>query len=205
MVKKYYAVKEGKTPGIYMSWDDCKKQVTGYSGAVYKSFTDITQADAFMKMGASETVIIGNYLELPNDEAVAYVDGSFLEASGEYAYGVVMFHAGAEKHFNGKSNDTSMVSMRNVAGEITGSMEAMKYAVENKCKKLTIYHDYEGISKWCQGLWKTNKEGTISYKKYYDSVKKLVEIHFVKVKGHSGDKYNEVADKLAKKALGINT
>jgi len=30
-----------------------------------------------------------------------------------------------------------------------------------------------------------------------------VDIDFIKVKGHSGDKYNELADKLAKKALGI--
>ena len=29
------------------------------------------------------------------------------------------------------------------------------------------------------------------------------EVHFVKVKGHSNDKYNDMADQLAKKALGI--
>ena len=32
---------------------------------------------------------------------------------------------------------------------------------------------------------------------------KKIDIKFVKVKGHSGDKYNDIADKLAKKALGI--
>ena len=34
-------------------------------------------------------------------------------------------------------------------------------------------------------------------------IKKYVDIKFVKVKGHSGDKYNDLADKLAKEALGI--
>lgn len=36
--KKYYGVKVGKTPGVYLTWEECKSQVDGYSGAVYKSF-----------------------------------------------------------------------------------------------------------------------------------------------------------------------
>ena len=32
---------------------------------------------------------------------------------------------------------------------------------------------------------------------------KHIRFRFVKVKGHSGDKYNDLADRLAKDALGI--
>lgn len=46
--KKYYAVKVGKTPGIYMTWADCSEQVTGYKGAKYKSFSTIEEAAAFI-------------------------------------------------------------------------------------------------------------------------------------------------------------
>ena len=38
MAKKFYAVKIGKTPGIYETWSECQKQISGYSGAVYKGF-----------------------------------------------------------------------------------------------------------------------------------------------------------------------
>ena len=38
MANKYYAVKVGKTPGIYQTWDECKANVDGFSGALYKSF-----------------------------------------------------------------------------------------------------------------------------------------------------------------------
>ena len=41
------------------------------------------------------------------------------------------------------------------------------------------------------------------YKQFYDEIKKSVKVSFNKVKGHSGDKYNDVADRLAKDALGI--
>ena len=33
---KYYAVKNGRKPGIYSSWDECKKQVEKFKGAIYK-------------------------------------------------------------------------------------------------------------------------------------------------------------------------
>ena len=33
---KYYAVRKGRIPGIYRTWSECQKQVTGYPGAVFK-------------------------------------------------------------------------------------------------------------------------------------------------------------------------
>ncbi len=36
--KKFYAVKQGRKTGMFLTWDDCKKQVMGYPGAIYKSF-----------------------------------------------------------------------------------------------------------------------------------------------------------------------
>ena len=37
-VTKYYAVRVGRTPGIYTSWNECEHQVLKYSGAKHKSF-----------------------------------------------------------------------------------------------------------------------------------------------------------------------
>jgi len=42
--KKFYAVKVGKTPGIYGTWSEAEEQVKGFPGAVYKSFS--TEEDA---------------------------------------------------------------------------------------------------------------------------------------------------------------
>lgn len=79
----------------------------------------------------------------------------------------------------------------------------MQYAIDNHIPRISIHHDYEGIAKWCQGLWRTNREGTKAYRAFYEEAKEKVEIKFVKVAGHSGDKYNDLADRLAKEALGI--
>jgi ribonuclease HI len=114
-----------------------------------------------------------------------------------------MFYKGEELRMKDSSKDEDLVDMRNVAGEIQGAMKAMEFAVDNKISYLTIYHDYLGISKWCSGEWKANKKGTKAYKKFYDRCKKSVDITFEKVDAHTGDKYNELADSLAKEACGI--
>jgi hypothetical protein len=36
---KFYAVRQGHTPGIYYSWADCQEQMKGYKGAVSKYST----------------------------------------------------------------------------------------------------------------------------------------------------------------------
>ncbi len=48
--QKFYVVWYGIEPGIYKSWDECKKQIEGYPGAAYKSFESLKEAeDAFEK------------------------------------------------------------------------------------------------------------------------------------------------------------
>jgi hypothetical protein len=38
-VQKFYAVKAGKTPGVYLSWAECQENTTGFKGAVCKSLS----------------------------------------------------------------------------------------------------------------------------------------------------------------------
>ncbi|MDR1018104.1 MAG: flavin reductase [Lachnospiraceae bacterium] len=134
---------------------------------------------------------------------VAYVDGSYNVATKEFSYGMVLIGDLGTEQFSKKFNDESLSSMRNVAGEIKGAEAAISYAYDNGYKELEIYYDYEGIAKWPLSQWKANKEGTKAYKAYYDKLKDKIKIKFNKVIAHTGDKYNEMADKLAKDELGI--
>ena len=102
-----------------------------------------------------------------------------------------------------KFADPEMASMRNVAGEIRGAQAAMEYALAQGWRGIVICHDYAGIANWCTGEWKASKEGTAAYRDFYRSIKDRLEVRFVKVKGHSHDRYNDMADELAKEALGI--
>ena len=218
MAKKYYAVRCGRVPGIYETWDECKAQVDGYPAARYKSFQTKEQAKAFLegtddpaqsakpkKTGASEKTsssVNTESLSLPPHSAIAYVDGSFdVTKPTSFGYGVVFITNEGTTELSGCGTDAELAAMHNVAGEIRASMEAMKLAKEKGLTEITIYHDYEGIAAWPLRKWKANKEGTIAYRDYYDGVKSELKVSFIKVKGHSGDALNERADVLAKAGL----
>nr|WP_314995739.1 ribonuclease H family protein [uncultured Capnocytophaga sp.] len=44
MAKKYYTVWEGYNIGVFSSWEECKKNISGYPTAKYKSFPTKEQA-----------------------------------------------------------------------------------------------------------------------------------------------------------------
>lgn len=201
MAKKYYAVRAGRKTGVFTTWDECKSAVSGFSGAAYKSFTNKDDALDFVNAGVKK----GNddKEDEKQSEAFAYVDGSYDDTTKSYSYGMVMMHGEEELHFFKKFEQDDMSDMRNVAGEIEGSMAAMKYCMDHNIKSISIFYDYEGIEKWCKGDWKAKKEGTKRYVKFYEDASKYVDVDFIKVKGHSGDKYNDLADELAKRALGL--
>ena len=92
MAKKFYAVKNGKTPGIF------EKSGDGYSGAVFKSFKTKDEALAFLGIESSSNseipIDVDGSITSDSSCATAYVDGSYNIATKEFGYGVVMFHNG---------------------------------------------------------------------------------------------------------------
>ena len=47
---KFYAVRVGRTPGLYATWDECRAEVHKHSGAVYKAFKSQAEAEEFVKV-----------------------------------------------------------------------------------------------------------------------------------------------------------
>ena len=190
---KYYAVRIGRNPGIYHTWDECKRETMGFKGASFKKFSTREDAEAFINEIEED-----KKESAEKDELVVYVDGSYRNSDKSHSYGVYMFNGEEEYTYSKRFFEDS--DMRNVSGEIKGAMRAMEEAAELGKKKIYLHYDYEGIRSWALGFWKTNKEGTIYYKNFYDSIKDKLEVKFIKVEAHTGVKYNELVDKLAKEA-----
>jgi len=53
--QKYYVVWYGRRTGIFTSWDACSAQVTGFTGARYKSFDNLAAAESAYKTGPGPT------------------------------------------------------------------------------------------------------------------------------------------------------
>lgn len=193
---KFYAVKKGKKTGIFSTWDECKEQVTGFKGAVYKSFKTLSEAEAFLERNEEKNENIEEV-----NGVYAYIDGSFDRVSGIYGSGVVIVDGDEKYEYKHAGNREDYAQLHNVAGELEAAKFVMWYAVDKKIKEITLFYDYQGIEAWAVGDWKANLPYTQDYVKFYNKVKTAVKVNFVKVKAHTGIELNEVVDKLAKEAI----
>lgn len=198
----YYAVKKGRNPGIYDSWEECKAQVHGFKGAVFKKFKSKKKALAYIKEGNESAKASFSEENLPEGAFIAYVDGSFNKKTKSYGYGVVLFSSKGKEEFCGSSQG-DFSSSRNVAGEVLAAKKAMALALERKAKSLCIYYDYAGIRHWALGEWKANLPLTKDYQSYAKEIREKLELSFEKVAAHTGVQWNERADQLAKKGCGL--
>ena len=202
---KFYAVRVGRVPGIYTSWDACKAQVKGYPGAVYKSFKTHQEAQSFLDNFQPDVKPkSGNHRLSPSPLNVVeiWVDGSCIHNNGEdmqlgWAY---LIRQGEKELHRDSGNDIPSEAWqhRNVAGEIQAVLKALDWCQDHGITSATIYFDYQGLEEWVNGAWKAKTSYTQAY---VESVKSHgMDLQWEKVLAHSGEKYNEIVDKLARDA-----
>lgn len=203
---KYYSVRVGRKTGIFNSWPECEKQVKGYKGAKYKSFTSYEEAKKFLTLSndiLSNTTPNSETTSVSKNDLCIYVDGSYSKIKVAGGYGCVMVKNNEIIHTISNSvNIDENENLWNVAGEIEGALSAIDWALSNNYKKVILYYDYEGIENWAKGIWEAKKSLSKRYVQKIKDYSKSINIHFIKVKAHSGDEYNELADKLAKDGVG---
>lgn len=199
--KNYYAVKIGRTTGIFETWSECEVATKGYSGAQYAKFPTMEEAEAYLN---GEDIYRKQIeLDLEAGYVVAYTDGSYDKGTNRYAYGVCIIDKDKnEVNFCNTISYEAFATSQNISGEIFGVLTALDWALSNGYEKIKIYHDLEAISKWANGEYDANSAIAKYYvgqlSKRYDG---YIQYEFVKVKGHSNNPYNDKADKLAASAL----
>ncbi len=208
--KKFYSVKFGDgSSEIFTDWSICKERIRGEKGVIYKGFTTKEEALAFLnslegivKPISKSKVKHNSTLNKVSTDFAIYVDGSYRD--DVYSYGFVVVDVAKDVVIHeqrGRGTDEEAAKLRNVSGEMKGAMEAIVYCLNNGISEATICYDYLGIEMWALGLWKRNNVFTKGYYDFYQCRKDRLTVHFRKVKGHSGDKWNERADILAKEGL----
>lgn len=212
---KFYGVAEGRTKGVFVRWPDASEQVSGYESAKYKKFDTLTDAMSFaggivQKVAKSEQsitfedVATADVSATPLNGPYAFVDGSFNPDTGVYGYGGFLCVNGRHYPLVGSGNEPGMSAMRNVAGEIEGSMAAVRKAESLGVREMTLLYDYKGIEEWATGAWSANKPETAAYRDFMNPAHRSVHVAFEKVAAHTGIEGNEMADVMAKSAVGID-
>lgn len=217
--KKVYAVRKGHKTGVFETWDECKAAVEGFSGAEYKGFTNRAEAESYCfgkavgdtktvadkatpANGESETMLARHNESLNPNQLITYVDGSYEHSLLKYAFGCVFLMPDGSIYVeNGSGSNPESAKLRNVTGEMLGSMFAVRFAIKNGFRSVEIRYDYEGVEKWVTGAWKSKTELTQKYAEAMRRWSAQIQISFTKVAAHSNVYFNEMADQLAKKAL----
>lgn len=198
--KNFYGVKKGKETGIFTSWAKCREAIDGFPGAEYKGFATKEEVCEYLGTDAGETAVSD---ELPPEcSLLAYVDGSYNDGIKKYAFGCVFILPDGRIYTEyGNGDNPQSLEQRNVTGEMLGAMYATRFAIKNGFKALEIRYDYQGIESWVTGAWKSKNELTQKYAASMREWGKSIKLTFTKVMAHTNVKYNELADKMAKKGL----
>lgn len=136
----------------------------------------------------------------------AYTDGAFNAADRKYGSGCVLLIDGIKDPviLRQAGNEEQYLSSRNVAGEVFAAVYAIEFCRQypgEKVDELVIHYDYAGIECWITGKWRANAAVSRFYVEYAAAAP--FKLTFRKVRAHSGDTWNEVADHLAKQACGL--
>ena len=175
---------------FFDDWESCKKAVLGIPSIVYRSFTKLSDAEIYAEQ-LTERVV----RKREQTDIAIYVDGSFQEHSNRASWAWVM--VGKENNIiKKKAGICRQEAMsRNIDGELAASLSSAKWATKKKIKA-TIFYDYQGIESWALGDWRAKTKVAILYQE--EIQKYLSYVNFQKIKAHSGIRWNEYVDQLAK-------
>ena len=141
-------------------------------------------------------------------EITIFTDGACSGNPGKGGWGAVLIYQNNEKHLSGSEKLTTNNKM-----ELKATIEALKAIKQPSRIKLYTDSQYvkNGITNWIinwkKNVWKTASKKSVSNKELWIELDKTVNLHDIEwswVKGHSGNHYNEIADKLAVRAMKEN-
>ena len=139
------------------------------------------------------------------DKVVIYTDGACRGNPGPGGWGAIIIENNIETELFGRKDDTTNNIM-----EMTAAIKALEHF--NIKKNIVLYTDSNylklGITSWIYGWkknnWLNSKKIKVKNKSHWITLDKLNNLHNIEwkwVKAHSGDKYNDRADKLATSAI----
>jgi len=149
---KFFVVWEGKEPGIYCSWEECKRQIHGYEGAIFKGFS--TEAEAREAMVSPCWDYIGKNAKtkkptqeeiaqfgLPNFDSLS-VDAACSGNPGVMEYRGVYSKTGQEVFRQGPFKDGT-----NNIGEFLALVHGLAFLKQKNCD-LPLYTDSKTALAW---------------------------------------------------------
>ncbi|XP_053597511.1 ribonuclease H1-like [Microplitis demolitor] len=203
-----YLVLSGHKPGIYSSWEDCRKQFISYPNPVFKQISSIKESHKYLRYWQTILYPLNHHFgRNAKGRIIIFTDGScFRNGSTESATGLGIYFGPNHPQnlslpcFNRKTNNGAELEAILQALKIIRKFDLTKIDLftdsEYLCNGLNIWYD-----NWKERDWITSTGKPVSYKeelKYIKTQMKARDIKIYHVPGHEGIYGNEQADQLAK-------
>ena len=190
----FYAVKQGKRTGIFLSLEEALEQVQGVCGGEFRKFTDETEAEKY---------VIQSVLDLPIDENSIHfwTDGSYFTETNKTGYGIVVVQN--NRILEKICSRCPSTSSTSTTGELVAVLRVFEIAKARGYSDIVVHHDLNTISTLVNGQAKARKEITIQYVKQYSEYVKNMNCTFIKTEGHSDDEFNIMAHNLAREGASF--
>ena len=178
--QKFYVVWTGLRPGVYDDWDSCKLQVSGYPGAVYKSFATRQLADSAYTKPPDEFIGTDTVeVELSEEQRILIgdpimnsisVDGAWNTATGIVEYQGVHTGTGKQLFKVGPYEDGT-----NNIVEFLGIVHGLAYCKQHNLT-LPIYSDSRNAIGWVRDKQaRTNHPQSDKNKKLFELIERAVK------------------------------
>ena len=212
--KKFYAVAKGRKPGIYNNWPETQAQVSGFEGAVHKSFKTRAEAEEWMlspsygagkAKGKKASPTPQSAAITPDNALLIYSDGGAIGNPGVGAFGVMIIDGDDRRELKGGFHHTTNNRME-LLGCIMGLKAVSESTPPDRSIVVTTDSSYvvNGISKgwaksWKAQGWRKSDGKPALNTDLWDRLLSLVDsrqVAFKWVKGHAGHPENERCDAL---------
>lgn len=216
LVGKFYAVKKGRKTGIFTTWAECQKQVSGFPKAEFKSFISKQEADNWLKEIKSS-----NENRRKSYSVIVYTDGGsrnhgnkkgeHVKKNDKAAWAYLIKYQGSiisdtDGEYGSTNNRMEIMALKKALLDLKQrELQNEKILVVLDSKYVLDAITKRWLQSWEKNGWKTSAGTGVKNKKLWMEISRLLpefpNLDYQWTKGHANDEGNNLVDELLNKTM----
>lgn len=216
LVGKFYAVKKGRKTGIFTTWAECQKQVSGFPKAEFKSFISKQEADNWLKEIKSS-----NENRRKSYSVIVYTDGGsrnhgnkkgeHVKKNDKAAWAYLIKYQGSiisdtDGEYGSTNNRMEIMALKKALLDLKQrELQNEKILVVLDSKYVLDAITKRWLQSWEKNGWKTSAGTGVKNKELWIEISGLLpefpNLDYQWTKGHANDEGNNLVDELLNKTM----
>lgn len=213
---KFYAVKKGRKTGIFTTWAECQKQVSGFPKAEFKSFISKQEADNWLKEIKSS-----NENRRKSYSVIVYTDGGsrnhgnkkgeHVKKNDKAAWAYLIKYQGSiisdtDGEYGSTNNRMEIMALKKALLDLKQrELQNEKILVVLDSKYVLDAITKRWLQSWEKNGWKTSAGTGVKNKELWMEISRLLpefsNLDYQWTKGHANDEGNNLVDELLNKTM----